>query len=118
MGWQGPVSSVCRVRSQLVDPVHGLVNWREMAGCRDADPDLFFPNGIGMASQVQSDRAKAVCHGCLVVDRCLAFALRSGQDEGIWGGLTPEERQQSRRSLGQSHSNSHTSQCGQVSQSA
>ena len=115
---QGRLPTVAGVRSRLVDPVQGLVNWREMAACRDTDPDLFFPNGIGMASQVQSDRAKAVCHVCLVVDRCLSFALRSGQDEGIWGGLTPEERQQSRRSLGQPQSASGPTHSVPVSQSA
>lgn len=81
------------------DLLQGLVNWREVAACRDTDPDLFFPNGTGTSGQMQTDRAKAVCHGCLVIDHCLGFALRTDQAEGIWGGLTAHERDAARRVL-------------------
>ena len=40
----------------------------------------------------QAAEAKAVCAGCLVRRECLAFALRTRQVHGIWGGLTEEER--------------------------
>jgi len=36
--------------------------------------------------------AKAICAGCPVRNECLAFALRTGQVDGIWGGTTTHER--------------------------
>ena len=67
-------------------------NWREHAACRKADPDLFFPiSGAGPA-RVQVERAKAVCAGCTVRGDCLRYALAAGPLQGVWGGLTEEER--------------------------
>ncbi|MGH3294030.1 MAG: WhiB family transcriptional regulator [Trebonia sp.] len=40
--------------------------------------------------------AKAACACCLVRRQCLAFALRTRQAYGIWGGMTEEERSQMR----------------------
>jgi WhiB family redox-sensing transcriptional regulator len=42
--------------------------------------------------------AKAVCAACPVRRECLAFALRTEQVHGIWGGTTPDERAIARRS--------------------
>lgn len=67
-------------------------NWRSAAICRDADPDLFFPVSGSGKSLEQAERAKAICASCPVRPSCLAFALRTGQAHGIWGGLTEEER--------------------------
>jgi len=67
-------------------------NWRAVAACRSADPDLFFPlseSGQGLAEAAQ---AKAICAGCRVRRQCLAFAVRTRQAHGIWGGLTERER--------------------------
>ena len=87
------------MRLNVDDALHGLVDWREASACRDADPDLFFPVSSGVAGQMQTDQAKSVCHGCAVVEQCLSFALATHQDEGIWGGLTPAERQSLRRAV-------------------
>jgi len=67
-------------------------DWRSAAACRDTDPDLFFPVSGSGRSLDQAEQAKAVCAGCPVRPSCLAFALRTGQPHGIWGGLTEEER--------------------------
>lgn len=74
-----------------------MSEWREQAACRDEDPELFFPIGHGPAAQAQIVEAKAVCARCPVVRECLAWALETGQDAGVWGGLTEEERRQLRR---------------------
>jgi WhiB family transcriptional regulator, redox-sensing transcriptional regulator len=71
-------------------------NWRVLAACRSADPDLFFPISSSGKSAEQAAEAKAVCACCLVRRHCLAFALRTRQAHGIWGGLTAEERSQPR----------------------
>lgn len=67
-------------------------HWITMAACRSADPDLFFPAAKAGQSTEQIARAKAVCAGCPVRRQCLAFALQTRQADGIWGGLTREER--------------------------
>ncbi|MGH3295971.1 MAG: WhiB family transcriptional regulator, partial [Trebonia sp.] len=67
-------------------------NWRTLAACRSADPDLFFPVSSAGRSLEQVAEAKAACACCLVRRQCLAFALRTRQAYGIWGGMTEEER--------------------------
>jgi WhiB family transcriptional regulator, redox-sensing transcriptional regulator len=74
-----------------------MTDWRDQALCRDEDPELFFPIGVAGSSLEQIDSAKAVCRQCPVSRQCLALALDSGQDVGIWGGLTAEERRTLRR---------------------
>jgi WhiB family redox-sensing transcriptional regulator len=65
--------------------------WRMLAACQSIDPELFFPVSASGKSLEQVTAAKAVCAACP------AFALRTGQVHGIWGGLTVEERQQALR---------------------
>lgn len=71
-------------------------NWRLLAACLSADPDLFFPVSSTGESLEQVAEAKEVCACCLVRRQCLAFALRTRQAHGIWGGWTAEERNQER----------------------
>lgn len=71
--------------------------WRDEAACRDVDPELFFPIGHGPAADAQIEAAKAVCRRCPVAEQCLEWALETGQDAGVWGGLAEEERRQLRR---------------------
>ena len=68
------------------------MDWRHLAACREEDPELFFPIGTTGPAVLQVEQAKAVCRGCAVVDDCLSWALESGQDAGVWGGLAEEER--------------------------
>ncbi len=76
-------------------------NWRADAACRDADPELFFPDGDIRSARAQVKTAKLICRGCLVSAACLSWALASGQEAGIWGGLTEDERRRLlRRGLG------------------
>ena len=72
-------------------------DWRELAACREEDPELFFPIGTGPAADAQAGCAKTVCRRCPVLELCLTYALSSGQDAGIWGGLTEDERRALRR---------------------
>ncbi|MCD2195794.1 WhiB family transcriptional regulator [Actinomycetospora endophytica] len=75
------------------------MDWRTLAACRDEDPELFFPVGTGEASRADVAAAKAVCRGCPVVSPCLAWALASGQDAGVWGGTSEGERRALRRAV-------------------
>jgi WhiB family redox-sensing transcriptional regulator len=67
-------------------------DWQSAAACRSADPELFFPiSAFGKALE-QVTQTKAICACCPVRRQCLAFALRTQQAHGIWGGMTEEER--------------------------
>lgn len=73
------------------------MDWRADAACRDEDPELFFPLGDTGPALLQIEDAKAVCRSCIVVSDCLTWALESGQDSGIWGGMSETERRSLRR---------------------
>ena len=73
------------------------MDWRHRARCRDVDPELFFPVGTTGPAEAQVQAAKAICANCPVKAECLAWALRVGEPDGIWGGTTPEERRYLRR---------------------
>ncbi|WP_456071375.1 WhiB family transcriptional regulator [Goekera deserti] len=73
------------------------MDWRHRALCRDEDPELFFPIGTTGPAVVQIEQAKAVCRRCPVVQSCLDWALTSGQDSGVWGGLSEDERRALKR---------------------
>lgn len=60
--------------------------------CRQADPELFFPIGTTGAAAVEIQRAKAVCARCPAQRPCLAYALASRQEFGVWGGHDENER--------------------------
>src|SRR5260370_3674316 len=68
------------------------MDWRNYAACRDVDPELFFPIGNTGPALLQIDEAKQVCARCKVSEACLQWALDSGQDSGVWGGLSEDER--------------------------
>lgn len=72
-------------------------DWRSLSACRDTDPELFFPLSAWGPGQAQIASAKAICASCQVRSDCLQFALRSGQEFGVWGGTSEDERRALRR---------------------
>lgn len=61
--------------------------WEDDARCLQHDPEIFF------ASRARAERrAKSICNRCPVRLECLAFALQSKVEFGIWGGLNGKER--------------------------
>lgn len=68
------------------------MDWRNRALCLREDPELFFPVGNSGPAELQVAEAKTVCRSCPVANECLAWALRSGQDAGVWGGMSEDER--------------------------
>ncbi len=73
------------------------MDWRHQSACRDEDPELFFPVGNTGPAITQIEEAKKVCNRCIVKEPCLAWALESGQDAGVWGGLSEDERRALKR---------------------
>ena len=76
----------------LTDAHREYPDWRSRAACVD-NPALFFPDDgtSPVAKARQIERAKAVCRTCPVISECLAYALRTGEDNGVWGGLDADE---------------------------
>jgi len=73
------------------------MTWRNRATCLGEDPELFFPIGSTGPALVQIEEAKAICRRCEVVDTCLRWAMESGADTGVWGGLSDDERRTLKR---------------------
>ncbi|MDY5133520.1 WhiB family transcriptional regulator [Actinotignum urinale] len=73
------------------------MDWRTRAECLSEDPELFFPVGSSAAAIKQTERAKSICRSCTVVHQCLSYALENGQDSGVWGGRSEDERKKMRR---------------------
>ncbi|HXF72255.1 MAG TPA: WhiB family transcriptional regulator [Actinomycetota bacterium] len=73
----------------------GAQGWRFRAACRGEDAALFFaPNYFERKEEkdAREARAKAICRRCEVRAECLAYALRTREPHGIWGGLNELER--------------------------
>lgn len=54
------------------------------AACTGTDPEAFF-------RKPEAD-AKAVCAGCEVLHICRRYAFENGFMDGVWGGLSEDER--------------------------
>ena len=78
----------------------GAEHWPDLAACRGADSDLFFPVSDRGLSHGQIDRAIDVCRSCPVRRPCLVYALSLPVVHGIWGGTTEAQREWLRRRTG------------------
>jgi WhiB family redox-sensing transcriptional regulator len=73
--------------------------WAERALCAQADPDAWF---LEKGQRAMAAVAVRICGDCPVRAQCLDYAL-SGADTwggiatGLWGGATPQERDQLRQ---------------------
>jgi WhiB family redox-sensing transcriptional regulator len=61
--------------------------WASQAACAGQGPDVFFDDAPAVVAQ-----AKALCLTCPVRQCCLDLALACPSLQGVWGGLTEEER--------------------------
>jgi WhiB family redox-sensing transcriptional regulator len=61
-------------------------DWTARAACRGTAPEDLFVQGAAQ------HRAKLICRRCPVRTECLAEALDSRIEFGIWGGMTERER--------------------------
>ncbi|MFP8960004.1 WhiB family transcriptional regulator [Streptomyces nanhaiensis] len=75
--------------------------WMLNAACRDADPELFFPDTGGINKN--TELALDICARCPVLADCRAYADHmedqrgARYSSGIWGGTTERERLNARR---------------------
>ena len=73
------------------------MSWRDYAACRGENPELFFPIGTSDPAVRQLKQAKAICGRCAVQSVCLEWAMLAGIDDGVWGGLSEDERRTLKR---------------------
>jgi WhiB family redox-sensing transcriptional regulator len=67
--------------------------WVELAACAGHDPEHWYvAEHTGPYTY-----ARTVCATCPVKLDCLNWALRADERQGMWGGLSPRQRQQLRR---------------------
>lgn len=68
-------------------------DWRDEASCSTApDPDLWYASTID-----ERREAIEICASCPVRANCLAWALTTGEQFGIWGGVDFEEPRRAAR---------------------
>jgi WhiB family transcriptional regulator, redox-sensing transcriptional regulator len=66
-----------------------LRDWRELAACRNTVTARYDPFFDGTEQGEQA--ALAICRTCRVQGECLAYAIRTGQSYGVWGGRPQQE---------------------------
>ena len=82
-----------RINGNMVNVIEEL---GKNGACREADPDLFFPENTKDRTMFEAiSKAKSICYQCPVVDLCLEYALRS-DPYGVWGATTEADRKQIR----------------------
>jgi hypothetical protein len=69
--------------------------WQANAACRGVGPEIFFPargdNTLALA--------RCFCARCPVAEECRAVALRDPSLQGIWAGMSEQQRDRLRSSL-------------------
>lgn len=66
--------------------------WAGWAACAGSPTHLFYPR-----KHIKAAEAKAICARCPVASQCLEEALDRGDQYGIWGGMSVEERKAYKR---------------------
>lgn len=69
------------------------MDWLATAPCKDAG-DAMFPGSLS----ADIAYAKSFCQRCSAIELCLRWALDTGEEWGVWGGLSEAERNKMRRS--------------------
>lgn len=85
------------LESLVPEAVSHPVTWRDQALCAGRH-HMFFPSVLPgrkhKLGYVHEAEAKALCSICPVLGICREWALETGEEIGIWGGLTPADREQ------------------------
>lgn len=75
-------------------------NWRDVAACRETDPELFFASPQTAVGQADIRHAKVICWSCPVMQACGQWAFETRQPFGVWGGVSEAERRRILRRRG------------------
>lgn len=72
--------------------VDATPGWYRQAACQGMNPALFYPDESSKMSQKRREKIVALCGSCDVRQECLDDALARREPEGMWGGLSPRQR--------------------------
>ena len=74
-------------------------DWADEAACAGQNAEWWFPAEVGRRRTRYGDDsvAKRICNTCPVLEQCLTHALTHDETDGVWGGLSPEERAELRK---------------------
>lgn len=80
--------------SRLPKAIIESYDWQYDGSCAELPSDIFFlPDNLrAQAKLLHESRAKQICGGCPVRQRCLEHALSVKEPYGVWGGTSPEDR--------------------------
>lgn len=83
-----------RSKPPIMTQMAELAEWSPQAACRGEEPRKFDTEQGGGQTLITLDTEEAmdICAVCPVMLSCLHYAIKYGETEGIWGGLTPEDR--------------------------
>jgi WhiB family transcriptional regulator, redox-sensing transcriptional regulator len=75
------------------------MSWEAHAACQDDVAALFFPpeGERRPERELREKAAKAICAACPVRRQCLECAMSANIRDGLWGGLSEDERRRERR---------------------
>lgn len=80
--------------------MNNFADWAKYGKCRGEDPGKWFlDDNMSSDGRKNIKAAKAVCEVCPVRLHCLNYAIKNNERFGIWGGLTPHERNGRRSGL-------------------
>ena len=83
-----------RSTAQL-QPISEVWEWQLLGRCRDRSGAQFFhpDDDLGRISRrLREAAAKRLCHSCPVRPQCAAHALEVGEEYGVWGGFSENDR--------------------------
>lgn len=74
-----------------------ILTWATSALCKGKPQQWWYPENFNsMACRRDVAQAKLYCNICPVKQQCLEYALVHHEEHGVWGGMTPSERGNSR----------------------
>ena len=85
---------MARSASQL-QPISEVWDWQLLGRCRDRSGAQFFhpDDDLGRISRrLREAAAKRVCGRCPVRRQCATHALTVGEEYGVWGGFSENDR--------------------------
>lgn len=65
--------------------------------CREVGTEFFYTSEDNQTDTSIYSFARKICAGCRVREACLEWGVKH-EEHGMWGGLTPRERQAIRKS--------------------
>jgi len=68
-------------------------DWYKRAACKGLTATFYAELGDNCVT------AKHICRGCPVKTECADHAMATNEKHGLWGGLTPKERLNTKRDL-------------------